>query len=320
MGITLLHLAGAGLLLLSIGYFLPCIKNKGIARAIAWTLAVITVVFAITGTTAQSPLYRMMTIVPLLLLTMKVIVLNETYRIRPGLNFLQWCAFSLGWFGMRPLLFETLISKPLPYKTLLIKGSVAIVAGMMLLHLSIRIEIYCAQLFFIPELIILSGVSLMLHFGLLNLSASFWRISGVDVQELFKAPYQAKSLKEFWGKRWNVAFSEMTSIIVYRPLKNQWGQSKALLAAFLLSGILHEIAISIPAQSGYGLPISYFIIHAALMIAEEKSAVVKKILRHKIACHVWVAVWVIVPLPLLFHFGFMNRVIIPLRDAIVHVV
>lgn len=104
----------------------------------------------------------------------------------------------------------------------------------------------------------LAGMSFILHFGILNLSTAAWRMTGVDITELFIAPYKSKSLKEFWGKRWNMAFSEMTALVIYKPLVGTYGKSLAMIAAFSVSGILHEIAISFPVQSGYGLPLLFF--------------------------------------------------------------
>src|SRR5690606_37647104 len=96
--------------------------------------------------------------------------------------------------------------------------------------------------------------------GLLSISAGMWRLSGVNTDHLFKTPVKAKSLTEFWSKRWNLAFSEMTSVAVFRPLKGKVGNTAALMTAFVFSGLLHELAISVPVNSGYGLPLLYFVI------------------------------------------------------------
>jgi hypothetical protein len=124
------------------------------------------------------------------------------------------------------------------------------------------------------------------------------------------------SLKEFWGKRWNIAFSEMTALIAYRPLKTKIGVEKAVIVSFLLSGLLHEIAISLPVRAGYGLPLIYFGIHAFAMHLEAKSPIIQKITRHKFLSHVWVMTLLVLPMPLLFHPAFMQHVLIPLRTLL----
>jgi alginate O-acetyltransferase complex protein AlgI len=179
------------------------------------------------------------------------------------------------------------------------------------------VDIYFLKNYFLSELLLLIGLSLILHFGILNLSTAMWRLLGVDVRELFKSPYKSKSLKEFWGKRWNIAFSEMTALIVYRPLKEIISPSMAMIVSFLLSGILHEIAISFPVNSGFGLPMIYFSIHAFLIYLEGKSPLVKKIISHPVVSHVWVFLCLILPMPLLFHADFVQFVLIPLRESII---
>jgi D-alanyl-lipoteichoic acid acyltransferase DltB (MBOAT superfamily) len=265
-------------------------------------------------TADQTPLLRMVVIVFLQLVSMKILVVVETYTGENRLRIVQWLAFALGWFGMRATPFEQLPNTPLPYKTLIIKGITRIAIGISLLYCSIlATHASITTALFIPELLLLAGISMILHFGILNLSTVAWRAQGVDVQELFRTPYKATSLREFWGKRWNMAFAEMTAQIAYRPLKQTLSAEKAMLLSFLLSGLLHEIAISVPVNAGYGLPMVYFILHAFAMLAEAKSTTVQRLLKRPILSHIWVMSLLIAPLPLLFHQTFIEQVLIPLR-------
>ncbi len=97
------------------------------------------------------------------------------------------------------------------------------------------------------------GSVLLASFAVSNLAAGFFRHLGADTDALFKAPLLARSLGEFWSRRWNLAFSEMTASCVYRPLREVFGRRTALLASFAFSGLLHEAAISVPVHAGYGL-------------------------------------------------------------------
>lgn len=309
------------LFLLIIGYILPFLQKRSLARILAWTIAVLTVWVSASITLNQPPLIRMFVIVFLQLLSMKIIVAIETYSGENRLTFFQWICFSAGWFGMRPVLFEKLPSSSFPYFNLIVKGVSRIVIGCALLYLSVLAHRNPVMaIFFVPQLLMLAGLSLLLHFGILNLSAAGWRFSGVDVSELFKAPYRSRSLKEFWGKRWNIAFSEMTALIAYRPLKTRIGRDKAMILSFLLSGLLHEIAISFPVRTGVGLPTIYFGIHAFAMHLEAKSHLVQKITRHKFLSHVWVMSLLILPMPILFHTEFVQHVLIPLRTLILQTI
>jgi hypothetical protein len=313
--LTLLYLLSFGLFLLLAGYTLPFIPNKSTARWIAWIICIATVIFASLITADASALVRMVSIVSLQLLSMKIIVAVESYPGKMRLNSLQWSAFALGWFGMRPALFETFPapSQRLPYATIAMRGISRIALGMVLVYLSAVIETTNTSIMIIADLALLVGISFILHFGILNLSTAYWRWWGVNVKELFRSPYKSRSLNEFWGKRWNMAFSEMTTLIAYRPLKFKIGKTAAMIISFLLSGVLHEIAISLPVKAGYGLPMLYFALHGILMYTEEKSAFVQKILASKILSHLWVLGWLILPIHLLFHPAFMEGVLKPLR-------
>ena len=128
---------------------------------------------------------------------------------------------------------------------------------------------------------------------------------------VFVAPHRSESLGEFWSRRWNLAFSEMTSSAVYRPLAARAGRGVALAAAFLLSGLLHEMAISLPVRTGYGGPLAYFALHGAL-VAVERAAERRGVAVGGAAGRVWTAAWLLLPLPLLFHQPFLAGVVWPL--------
>ncbi len=316
MDLTLLYLFSFGLILLVNGYYLTFISNKAVAKTVAWLIVITTVPYVLIITSEESSLYRMLAIVSLQLLAMKGVVMVESYPLRTNLNFIQWCAFSLGWFGMRPALFEKLPSRSLSYLQLVIKGISEILVGLLLLYSSTVVEASSIKIFFVSELLLLVSLSLILHFGVLNLFTAAWRLAGVDVRELFRSPYKSKSLKEFWGRRWNIAFSEMTSLVAYKPLKHRVSPEIAMVLSFLLSGLLHEIAISFPVNSGYGLPLLYFLVHGVLMYAENTLSFVKRIINDKILSHIWVLGWLILPIPLLFHTKFIELVLKPLRTEI----
>jgi len=159
----------------------------------------------------------------------------------------------------------------------------------------------------------LPGLSFILHFGIFNLVAGAWRYGGVDVHALFRAPLLSRSLAEFWGRRWNLAFSEMTSIGVYRPLRAAVGKPPALVVAFLFSGLLHELAISLPVRAGFGLPLLYFAIHGALMLVERGlERADRPVYRRAAVGRAWTAFWLVAPLPILFHRPFLRGVVWPI--------
>ncbi len=103
------------------------------------------------------------------------------------------------------------------------------------------------------------GLVLILHFGLFHLLSLLWRAVGIDAQPIMNAPLRSTSLGEFWGLRWNTAFSIPARRLVLRPLARRLNVAAASLLIFVLSGILHELVITLPAKGGYGLPTAYFI-------------------------------------------------------------
>src|SRR5262249_29364390 len=96
------------------------------------------------------------------------------------------------------------------------------------------------------------GLVLMLHSGLFHLIALLWRRAGVDARPLMNAPLRATSLADFWGDRWNRGFSDFAGAVLLRPLHRRLGARGALLAVFVVSGILHDVVISLPAGAGWG--------------------------------------------------------------------
>jgi len=158
-------------------------------------------------------------------------------------------------------------------------------------------------------LILLPGLSIFLHFGLFKVITAFWRYCGFECRPLFRTPLQARTVSEFWGKRWNLAFSHMTAIGVYRPLVRTIGAPGAAVAAFLFSGILHEVAISLPVMVGLGLPIAYFALQGLIVTIERKMEATG----HPINANKWTGrAWVVFWIAILFHPWFLRGVIWPL--------
>lgn len=244
----------------------------------------------------------MLVIVMVLFVTMKAIVVAMSGPLSPR----QYLAFNL-WFGMRPAIFGTLGAPALPGAGVLAARGARRFAVGALLFLGARaiaasLPLAAARIVATPMALV--ALSLMLHFGLLDLSAAFWRTRGVAADSLFRDPLRSASLSEFWSRRWNVGFAEMLAVAVNRPLRRPAGPAAALLASFLASGVLHELAISVPARGGYGLPTLYFAIHGVLVLAEKR--------RWLRPSRPLTLAALILPLPLCFHLPFLRAVVWPL--------
>jgi hypothetical protein len=112
------------------------------------------------------------------------------------------------------------------------------------------------------------GLIFLLHFGTFHLLSLGWRRLGIDAMPVMRNPSRSTSLAEFWGRRWNTAFHELAARFTFRPLRRVAGPAAASLLVFLVSGLIHELVISVPAGGGYGLPTVYFAVQGAGIAAE----------------------------------------------------
>ncbi len=144
----------------------------------------------------------------------------------------------------------------------------------------------------------------LFHFGIFGLLGGFLNILGVAVEPIMDAPWKAKSLMDFWGPRWNRAFSGWARVWIFRPLVRKLGVRWGTLAGFLASGISHELVISVPARGGLGLPTLYFALQAAGVLVQRRVSAFRG--------RFFTLVMVLLPAPILFHTFFLERVFAPM--------
>lgn len=159
------------------------------------------------------------------------------------------------------------------------------------------------------------GVIFTLHFGLLHLVSWGWRRAGVQAPPIMRAPILADSLGDFWGGRWNAAFADIARRFLFKPTVRTLGVLVAGILVFLASGVVHEIAISLPARGGWGGPTLYFLLQGA-GIAVEKSVAGRRLgLGTGFTGWLWTAFCTLAPVTLLFHEPFVRNVILPFLQA-----
>lgn len=160
------------------------------------------------------------------------------------------------------------------------------------------------------------GIIFTLHFGAFHLLALWWRARSVKADPIMRFPARAVSVGEFWGIRWNRGFNNLAHHYIFHPLQPRFGTTLATLAAFLTSGIVHELVISFPARGGYGLPSLYFLFQA-LGVLIQRSAFGKRFrLRRGRRGWLFTAAITAGPAFWLFHPLFVKRVILPFLEAI----
>jgi len=148
----------------------------------------------------------------------------------------------------------------------------------------------------------IAALLLTVHLGIGAVLPWLLRWGGFPVPLLFDRPWAARSLGEFWGRRWNLAFVEMNQRLFLRPLHHHLGRRGTRFALFAISGLLHEAALSFPASGGWGFPLGYFLLQGALVALEERFRIVNR---------AWTWFWLIAPAPWLFHEPFRRTIIVP---------
>lgn len=239
----------------------------------------------------MTPLARMIVIIVAIFIVMKIAVLAVSpARLRPVHAF----AFFL-WPGMRPSTFAVRRDRRIDLRSL----------GRGLMNVAIGVALFLLARFVAASSVIagvvlaLVAFSLALHFGLFSIVTAFWRFAGFKAEDLFIQPWRSRSLAEFWSRRWNVGFSDMIALVIHRPIAARYGRTAGIIASFLGSAVLHELAISVPAAGGYGLPSLYFALHGALVAMNARGRAVT-------------LVALLAPVPLVFHPPFVRAIVIPL--------
>lgn len=158
----------------------------------------------------------------------------------------------------------------------------------------------------------MTGMILMLHFGLFALLSLGWRALRVDAAPIMDAPLRSTSVAEFWGRRWNGAFNDLVLGLIFRPMARRTGVAPATLSAFAVSGLIHETVISLPAGAGFGLPTAYFLLQGLAVLLQRKAVVLRGVVSGRFFTMIVVAA----PAFWLFHPPFIRRVILPFLQAI----
>lgn len=160
------------------------------------------------------------------------------------------------------------------------------------------------------------GLVMMLHFGIFNLLSCCWRRLGVEARPLMNRPFRSANLNEFWGRRWNTAFRDLTHRFLFRPLTRVCGPRMAIFGGFVFSGAVHDLVISVPAGGGYGRPTLYFAIQGAAILCERSRFGRRAGLGRGSTGRAFALLVPIAPLGLLFHRPFVMQVFVPFLRAI----
>jgi hypothetical protein len=95
--------------------------------------------------------------------------------------------------------------------------------------------------------------------------------SGEVMRPMHDTPIAARSLRDFWGKRWNIAVSAWLCRFVFLPLARQHRPDLGLLCAFLVSGALHAwvVWVALGALAAFEIA-AFFGLQGVLILAEDR--------------------------------------------------
>jgi predicted DCC family thiol-disulfide oxidoreductase YuxK len=191
-----------------------------------------------------------------LFLGAKWVTLWELLSSRTRISPLRCIAYALLWPGMDVRAFCTDRSVPTPSMREWGSATAKTLLGAALVWLAILCGTRAHPM--VVGWIGMVGLVFGLHFGSFHLLSLGWRSLGIDAVPIMGSPVCAPSLSAFWGGHWNRAFRDLMHWHFLIPLARRLGLRGAVIVVFLVSGLLHELVISLPAHGGYGLPTLYF--------------------------------------------------------------
>jgi hypothetical protein len=254
--IPLLVLAGV-----AAGPLLARVGSIALRRSIGWLVLAAIIFAADFAVTDVEPLWRMVAICCVLLGGMKGLVYAE-WAGSQSLPLSRYGIFAFLWFGMDPGSFRVR-RKGLSWRPDVTIGLLFMVIGALGAWLVWIMEWRNILVMFLP-------MSLGFHFGALRVLKGGLRAAGFPVRTLFPNVLEAQGIGDFWSRRWNTGYSQMMQRSVGRPFGALLGENAGIMAVFIASGLLHELAITLPVRSGFGLPTLFFTIHGLLAVVERK--------------------------------------------------
>ncbi|KAK8485987.1 hypothetical protein V6N13_134062 [Hibiscus sabdariffa] len=143
------------------------------------------------------------------------------------------------------------------------------------LHKNVVVALYCIQLYI--------EVELMFAVTAVPVRA----IQGLELEPQFNEPYLATSLQDFWGRRWNLMATGILRPTVYDPVRRisarvlgpVWVSLPAVLAVFVVSGLMHELLFYYWSHVAPSWEVTwFFILHG---VATTVEVAVKKVVPEK---------------------------------------
>ncbi len=100
-----------------------------------------------------------------------------------------------------------------------------------------------------------------------------WSRVHQSVPAINQQPLAARSVADFWGRRWNRLFGNWLLQVCFRPLARQ--PILALTVTFIISSLIHELLVSLPLWLVYrvncfGWMVGYFLLQLLAILVERQ--------------------------------------------------
>ncbi|XP_010240864.1 PREDICTED: probable long-chain-alcohol O-fatty-acyltransferase 5 [Nelumbo nucifera] len=147
------------------------------------------------------------------------------------------------------------------------------------LHRNLVITLYCCHVF------------LLLEFLLAPAAFLARALLGQELEPQSDEPYLSTSLQDFWGRRWNLMVTSILRPTVYDPMRSlservfgrKWASLPAVLAAFLVSALMHELIYYYATRAApTGEVTCFFLLHGVCTALE---TVVKNAVKGRLQLH-----------------------------------
>lgn len=233
---------------------------------------------------------------------------------KPSLSPIQALVYWTAWPSVRPGSFVDAESEPDPRD--FVRGYVFGVVGVVLVAVTVLTTPYIGDN--AGSWLMIFGLLLIFHFGVGTVMPFALRWAGVPAPSLFDRPLRSQGVGEFWSSRWNLPFVEMNRLFITRPLGSRFSIGVSALTAFLVSGFLHEMAISYAAGAGWGTPFVYFVVQGVAYYTEQRYFPEDddSVGDFSLVRSLWTWAVVLLPLPLLFHAPFRGTFVVPIIDVL----
>ncbi|XP_060187766.1 acyl-CoA--sterol O-acyltransferase 1-like [Lycium barbarum] len=135
------------------------------------------------------------------------------------------------------------------------------------IHQKMVLICYCLMIFLLIDILIAFFNSIFRIFV------------GLESEPPSNEPYLSTSLQDFWARRWNLTVTNTLRLTVYNPVRlvlfevvgQEWAQGVAILATFVVSGLMHELIFCyVTRVSPTWEMTSFFVIHGISVIVETR--------------------------------------------------